>query len=65
MENKHMYDDLPESVERRQPPAGGRELEAKLDAARQIDIRQRLLKERRERVNFYLDLAVSVFYSGR
>eukprot|EP00904_Undaria_pinnatifida_P005999 jgi/Undpi1/2529/HiC_scaffold_13.g05908.m1 len=57
MENKHMYDDLPESVERRQPPAGGRELEAKLDAARQIDIRQRLLKERRERVNFYLDLA--------
>ena len=53
-----MYDDLPESVERRQAPAGGRDLEAKLDAARQIDIRQRLLKEKRERVNFYLDLSL-------
>ncbi|CBN79703.1 expressed unknown protein [Ectocarpus siliculosus] len=57
MENKYMYDALPENVRRSNPPGGGRDLEEKMDAARQIDIRQRMQKERRERVNHYLDLA--------
>lgn len=53
-----MYDDLPESVKRSNPPGGGRDLEEKMEAARQVDIRQRLQREKRERVNYYLDLAV-------
>ncbi|CAN0014905.1 unnamed protein product [Scytosiphon promiscuus] len=57
MERRYMYDDLPETVRRSNPPGGGRDLEEKMDAARQVDIRQRLQRERRERVNYYLDLA--------
>ncbi|CAN0168090.1 unnamed protein product [Ectocarpus sp. 13 AM-2016] len=57
MENKYMYDDLPENMRRSNPPGGGRDLEEKMDAARQIEIRQRMQRERRERVNHYLDLA--------
>lgn len=58
MENKYMYDDLPENMRRSNPPGGGRDLEEKMDAARQVDIRQRMQRERRERVNQFLDLAV-------
>eukprot|EP00752_Nemacystus_decipiens_P014552 g12961.t1 len=57
IERKYMYDDLPESVRRSNTPGGGRELEEKMEAARQINIRQRLQRERRERVNYFLDLA--------
>lgn len=53
-----MYDDLPVTVRRRSPPGGGRDLEKMMDAARQLDIRERLFQEKRERVNYYLDLAV-------
>eukprot|EP00903_Cladosiphon_okamuranus_P018597 g17119.t1 len=54
---KYMYDDLPETVKRSNPPGGGRDLEDKMEAARQVNIRQRLQREKRERVNYYLDLA--------
>lgn len=60
-----MYDDLPETVRRSNPPGGGRDLEEKMDAARQVDIRQRLQRERRERVNYYLDLAVRLWISRK
>lgn len=58
IEAKYQYDDLPETVKRSNAPAAGRDLEEKMAAARQLDIRQRLQRERRERVNYYLDLAV-------
>lgn len=52
-----MYDDLPKCIKRSEPD-GGRDQEEELQKAYQMHLRERLLAEKRDRINYYLDYAV-------